>query len=81
MKLIKSPVIRKPKPRPIEPRRLQQESFIPDDNGDSNDMYDTCRWCKYYDKGQCHNDKAFDLDGESTEDTIQYEYCPRGRRS
>ena len=74
MKLIKSPVIRKPKSRPIEPRIQEQKSFIPDDNGDSNDMYDTCRWCKYYDKGQCHNDRAFDLDGESLEDTIQYAY-------
>lgn len=74
MKLIKSPVIRKPKPIPIEPRRMGQKSFIPDCNSGSNDMYDTCRWCKYYDKGQCHNDRAFDLDGESIEDTIQYAY-------
>lgn len=74
MKLIKSPVIRKPKPKPIEPKRPKQESFVPDSEVDSNDMYDTCRWCKYYDKGQCYNDKAFDLDGESIEDTIQYAY-------
>lgn len=74
MKLIKSPVIGRPKPRPIEPKREAiQETLMPVSDG-YRDMYENCKWCKYFHNGACHNDRAFDLNGEDLEDTIQYAY-------
>ena len=37
--------------------------------------YETCRWCKYFDKGVCTNDRAFNLmSGGVLDDQIQYAY-------
>lgn len=37
--------------------------------------YETCRWCKYFDKGVCTNDRAFELmSGDVLDDQIQYAY-------
>jgi hypothetical protein len=41
-----------------------------------DEMYHTCRWCKYYDKGYCHN-KAFG----GYDDIGLYEVAESGRLS